>query len=267
MFTSGKQKAKSGIILGLLIFIILSISIPASAAPVLQLTPFLTPTPGPDGRIIYIVQPNDTLLRISLIAGIPIDEIRGLNNLVGDSITVGQQLLLGLGGPSQLTPIAGPRPTPTEAISTPTALPGKGILCVLLYNDRNGDSVRQEDEPSIPGGAISISNLSGSVAETTKTGGGLEHTCYQDLPEGQYNISVAIPDGYNPTTVGNYVLKLNAGDETYLNFGAQENAETQAEAPTPTGSGKSPILGIVGGLLLLSGVGLGIFARRLLKGK
>jgi hypothetical protein len=267
MLRSSQSKLQIGIILGFLILVILSTGIPVAAAPVLQLTPFLTPTPGPDGRIIYIVQPNDTLLRISLIAGISIDEIRGLNNLVGDSITVGQELLLGLGGPSQLNPTAGPSPTPTEVIPTPTTLPGKGVLCVLLYNDRNGDSVRQEDEPSIPGGAISISNLSGSVAQTAKTGEGLEYTCYQDLPEGQYNISVAIPDGYNPTTVGNYVLKLNAGDETYLNFGAQENTKTQAEAPTPTGSGKSPILGIVGGLLLLSGIGLGVFARRLLKGR
>ena len=237
------------------------------AAPVLQLTPFPTPTPGPDGRIIYIVQPNDTLLRISLIAGISVDELRGLNNLVGDDITVGQELLLGLGGPSQVTPTAGPSPTPTTIVPTATSLPGKGVLCVILFDDVNGDSVRQEDEPSIPGGAISISNISGSVSETANTGSGLDHTCYQDLPEGQYNISVAIPDGYNPTTVGSYVLKLNAGDETYLNFGAQVNTETQAEAPAPTGGGKSPILGILGGILLLSGVGLGLFARQLLKGK
>ena len=38
----------------------------AQAAPAYQI-PIYTPTPGPDGRIIYIVKANDTLLGISLI--------------------------------------------------------------------------------------------------------------------------------------------------------------------------------------------------------
>jgi len=245
----------------------LSMRLPVQAAQQYQLTPFPTPTPGPDGRILYIVQPGDTLLRVSLIAGISIDELRGLNNIIGDNIIVGQELLLGLGGPSQVIPTAGPSPTPTEIIPTPTGLPGSGIICVLLYNDINGDAIRQESEASIPGGAISLSDLAGSLAETVDTGSGLDYTCFEELPEGKYNISVAIPDGYNPTTIGNYLLTLIAGDETYLNFGAQENTETIVEAPTPTGSGKSPLLGLIGGLLLILGIGLGLFARRLLRGQ
>ena len=42
---------------------------PAYAAPALQLTEFPTPTPGPDGRIIYIVQDGDTLWRIAAVKG------------------------------------------------------------------------------------------------------------------------------------------------------------------------------------------------------
>lgn len=165
-----------------------------------------------------------------------------------------------------MTPTPGPSPTPTELIPTPTALPGAGNLCVILYNDRNGDSIRQEDEPSIPGGAININNRSGSVSESVTTPDGLDHSCFEGLLEGEFTISVAIPDGYNPTTVSNYVLLLKAGDETYLDFGAQENLQTEAEAPTPTGSGKSPILGIAGGLILAVGLGLALFAGRLMKG-
>lgn len=238
----------------------------AAAAPHFQATPFPTPTPGPDGRIIYIVQPNDTLLRISLISGVSVDELRGLNNLIGDDIIVGQELLLGLGGPSQVTPTPGPSPTPTEVVPTPTPQPGTGILCILLYNDRNGDSIRQEQEPSIPQGAISINNLSGSVSLSVTTADSLDPSCFEDLPEGDYTISVAIPDGYNPTTVSTYAVELGAGDETYVDFGAQENTQTQVEAPTPTGSGRSPVLGIAGGLILVIGLALAIFAGRLFKG-
>lgn len=241
---------------------------PVQAAPSFQLTPFPTPTPGSDGRILYIVQPGDTLLRISLISGVPVDELRGLNNLVGENLTAGQELLLGLGGPSAVTPTVGPSPTPTEIIPTPTVLPGFGTLCVLLYNDINGDALRQEDEPSIPGGAISINNRLGSVSETAETVSGLDPMCYEDLPEGEYTVSVAIPTGYNATTVGNYELVLEAGDETYLDFGAQANSETLAEEPTsPSGPSRSPILGVIGGLFLLAGLAFAVFGARMLKGK
>jgi len=240
---------------------------PALAAPLLQMTPFPTPTPGPDGRIIYIVQDGDTLLRISLISGVKVDEIRGLNSLTGDNIVVGQQLLLGLGGPSQTTPTAGPSPTPTPLLPTPSRVPGLGNLCVILYNDLNGDSIRQQEEPSIPGGAISVNNRSGSVTETVPSEAGVDPHCFTDLPEGEYTISVAIPEGYNPTTITSYILRLNAGDETYIDFGAQANSETVAEAPIPTGSGRSPLLGVIGGLFLLAGVGVAVFAVRLMRGK
>lgn len=238
----------------------------AAAAPHLQATPFPTPTPGPDGRIVYIVQTNDTLLRISLISGVSVEELRGLNNLTGDDIIVGQELLLGLGGPSQVTPTPGPSPTPTELVPTPTPQPGTGILCILLYNDRNGDSIRQADEPSIPQGAISINNLSGSVSLSVTTAEGLDPSCFEDLPEGKFTISVAIPDGYNPTTISTYSVDLGAGDETYVDFGAQENTQTQIEAPAPTGSGRSPVLGIAGGVILILGLALALFAGRLIKG-
>jgi hypothetical protein len=239
----------------------------ALAAPLFQLTPFPTPTPGPDGRIVYKVQEGDTLLRIALIAGITVDELRGLNELTGDNIFVGQDLLLGLAGPSQVTPTAGPSPTPTPLLPTPSPLPGLANLCVILYDDVNGDSLRQEEEASIPGGAISVNNRSGSVTENTETGSGLDPFCFEDLPEGEYTISVAIPEGYNPTTVTNYALRLNAGDETFIDFGAQANTEAAVEAPTPAGSGRSPLLGIIGGLFLLAGAGLAVFASRLMRSK
>lgn len=239
---------------------------PARAAPTYQLTPFPTPTPGPDGRIIYIVQPNDTLLRISLIAGISVDELRGLNNLTGENIVVGQELLLGLGGPSQVTPTPGPSPTPTIVVPTPTTQPGNGILCVLLYLDQNGDSIRQEEEPSIAGSAISITGQSGQVSLTETTKSGLEAQCFEDLPQDSYTVSVAVPDGYNPTTESSYILDLNAGDVSYLDFGAQPNSETQVEMPeTPAEGGRSPLFGILGALFLLVGAGLALFAGRYLR--
>ena len=258
----------AGILLGLATFILtIPSTISSAAAPALQLTPFPTPTPGPDGRILYVVQPGDTLLRISLIAGVPLDELRGLNNLTGDTIIVGQELLLGLGGPSQVTPTPGPSPTPTPLLPTPSPEAGYGSLCILLFEDRNGDSIRQEAESSIPNGAVSVVNRSGSVSLTNNTTSSLEHECYPDLPEGEYSITVAIPEGYNSTTPSNIAVELEAGDITYLSFGAQKNFETEAESPAAASAeGRSPTWGIIGGLFLLAGAGLALFAGRLLKG-
>jgi hypothetical protein len=265
------------LVVGFLLFLVVSIGIlalsaPTLAAPLAQLTPFPTPTPGSDGRIMYIVQSGDSLWRISAVTGIPLDELRALNNLgTNDVITPGQALLLGLGGPAYVAPTQGPAPTPTSELPTPTPGIGTGTLCVLLFDDINGDAIRQEEEPSLPGGAISVNDRFGDVSITavTPSGGISENlfpepseigfTCFEELEKGEYNVTVAIPDGYNATTPLSYVVALSAADEALLNFGAQPNTETLSKAPAPVGVGKSPILGILGVILFVFGIGLGIY--------
>jgi len=259
------KRLQAGLGLVVLGLLLLAWGIPAAAAPLKQLTPFPTPTPGPDGRILYRVQEGDTLLRISLISGVPLEELRGLNNLTGDNIIVGQELLLGLGGPTQVTPTPGPSPTPTTALPSPSPIPGLGNLCILLYNDVNGNSMAEDGETIIPAGAISVNNRSGSVSLTAETTAGEEPQCFNELPEGEYSISVAIPEGYNPTTRTSFSLVLKAGDNTFLDFGAQVNSVAEVVAPAVTESGRSPWIGVIGGLFLLAGIVLAIFAGRMLK--
>ena len=262
----------------MLILFVYSHSYRTLAAPQAQLTVFPTPTPGPDGKIIYIVQPMDTLWRISAITGVKIETIRELNNLgVNDTIMPGDRLLLGYAGPSGGAPTAGPIATQAFVTPTPTSPPGWGILCVLLYNDLNGDSMRQETEPSIPGGEINVSNRSGTVSLTEQTSSGGTDTsifnptpqergysCFDQLLQGEYLVSVAAPEGYNRTTVLNQTLRLEAGQTTLVAFGAQANSELVAEtALIPESPRKSPLMGIVGGVLLAAGIGLGVYATLL----
>jgi hypothetical protein len=261
-----------------LILLISSQSYQTAAAPQAQLTVFPTPTPGPDGKIIYIIQPNDTLWRISAITGVKIETIRELNNLgVNDAIIPGDRLLLGYAGPSGVAPTAGLIPTQPNLTPSPTASPGWGILCVLLYNDLNGDSMRQETEPSIPEGEISVSNQLGSVSLTAQTpSGGIDttiinptpqergYTCFDQLLQGEYLVSAAAPEGYNRTTTLNQTLRLEAGQTTLLAFGAQANSELEAQtAIIPESPRKSPIMGIIGGALLAAGIILGVYAALL----
>jgi hypothetical protein len=267
-----------GIVLFLLIALVSSTSYRTLAAPQAQLTVFPTPTPGPDGKIIYIVQPDDTLWRISAITGVKIETIRDLNKLgVNDAITPGQKLLIGYAGPAGNVSTQGPLPTMIPATPSPTSPPGWGILCVLLYDDLNGDSMREESEPSIPGGEISVSNRLGTVSLTGETpSGGVAtnivnptpqergYTCFDQLVQGEYLISVAAPQGYNRTTSLNTTLKLEAGQTTQIAFGAQANSELEAQtAIIPEAPRKSPLIGILGGIFLLGGIVLGIYAALL----
>ena len=55
-----------------------------------------TPTPQPDGRIIYIVQTGDTLVSIGVRFGFTLDELYAVSGLNADSLlTVGQEIELG----------------------------------------------------------------------------------------------------------------------------------------------------------------------------
>jgi hypothetical protein len=269
-------------LIGAFVFLIISfvsfVGYPTLAAPQAQLTVFPTPTPGPDGKIIYIVQPNDTLWRISAITGVKIETIRQLNNLgANDAILPGQKLLIGYAGPSGNAPTAGVLPTLPAMTPSPTPPPGTGTLCVLLYNDLNGDSMREETEPSIPGGQVSVGNRLGTISLTGETpSGGVAvnianptpqergYICFDHLLQGEYLISVAAPEGYNRTTSLNTTLNLEAGQTTQIAFGAQANSELEAQtAIIPESPRKSPLVGIVGGTLLLVGVALGIYAALL----
>ncbi len=259
-------------LLGLLILGGLAFSLlggaPAYAAPHPQLTSFPTPTPGSDGRIIYIVQEGDTLWRIAAIAGIEVVDLRDLNNLNPDDVVFpGMQLILGLGGPAVQQQTAVPAATEAPAQPTVTPAPGNGTLCVLLFEDVNGDSMRQEEEVSLEGGAINISNRDGSVSITLDTPAhdpaseNLDYLCSEGLQEGDYNVSVAIPEGYNPTTALNSAVELQAGDITYLPFGAQAGSVVIEEAASaPEASGSNTLLGVIGLILLLGGVGIGVYS-------
>jgi hypothetical protein len=250
-----------------LFVLLIGLSLPVQAAPLFQLTSFPTPTADADGKIFYIVQEGDTLWRISAITGVSVDQLRALNKLgLDQAIVQGQKLLIGMGGPASATLApGGSQPTVTAIAPTATPRPGWGILCVLLYDDKNGDAVRQLDESAIAGGAVSVSNASGSVSKTGETTGSVPGVCFEEIPEGEYNVSVALPDGYNPTTYTTRAVTVSSGDQRKMNFGAQPNlvkAEEIRVIPSPSAppSKKTPILGILGGAILFVGLGLGIYA-------
>jgi hypothetical protein len=246
----------------LTLFLLASISLTAQASGPGQLPQFSTPTPGADGNIIYIVQAGETCTRISLLTGVPVDQLRTLNRLDENcTLSVGQQLKIGVGGPSGgVTPTAETAVTATPAQASPTPALGEAIVCVLLYDDLNGDALRQETEVVIPNGAISVTGTSGQFSQTANTVAGTDPICFEKVIQGTYNISVAAPAGYNPTTQINYELEIKPGEQIYVDFGAQKSGQAQAEDPAATQPETNNWLGIIGGILLVAGLGLGLYA-------
>jgi hypothetical protein len=131
----------------------------------------------------------------------------------------------------------------------------------MLYNDVNGNAVHEDVEPVMAGGAVSVSDRAGSVSQTGSTLDSVDTPLCLDIPEGEYNISMAIPGGFNGTTLLNQVLKVQAGETAVLEFGAQVSSRIAGETveqPTPPVENNLP-LAILGGVLLVLGIGLGVY--------
>lgn len=248
------------------ILLVLGISLPVAAAPLPQGA--VTNTPQPDGRILYIVQEGDTCSLVALKHGIGVAQLRQFNSRLDENctLTIGQQVVVGLA--QQAGPTAGPAPTLPPPTPTATPVSGTTEVCVLLFNDANGDALRQETEMGVDGGAVSLTNLNGSYSETQNTSSAADpetlepvRACFEDVPGGEYNVSVAVPDDFNPTMLLSYNLTVKAGDRASIDFGAQSKT-TDSQPAEEQGGGRSSVLGIFGILLLLGGVGLGYYAYR-----
>lgn len=222
---------------------------------------YYTPTPQADGRIIYTVKANDTCISIALLNGITEDELRNLNNLQGDDclyLQEGQQLLIGV----LEKPTATAEALQTTLQPTPTPIKGNGTICIYLFNDENGNAMAEDTELPLAGGAVSVRDRLSIVNLTGTTDDSGEPICFEDIPEGDYDLSVAIPEGYNPTTVLNYTLTLLPGDVSIVDFGAQPSSG----AVHIFGDEKPSILmGLLGILFIGAGVGLWFYIRKLPK--
>ncbi len=243
------------------------LTLPAGAgradAPLAQApTPFLTPTPNANGEIIYTVAEGDTAWRIAAIAGITLEELYALNGLQPtDFITPGLQLLLGTGGPPAPTaPPEGAAP-PTEIPVTPTPSSGTGDICVLLFVDQNGDARMATTELPLANGQVSVADASGMLVGEHTTTDAIEGHCFTELENGDYNVSAAVPEDFNPTTALNLPVRLAPGEIKFVEFGAQPSAAIGGGIEGGGGT-RSTLLGILGVVLLFAAGGLGYYASR-----
>jgi len=240
------------------LFIAVLVLIPTTASAPIPQAVIATPTPQADGRIIYIVKDGDICVWIWSLMNITEQELREFNNLEGDAcefLIPGTELIVGY------APENTPVPT-LQATLAPTATPfkGNGSVCIYLFHDENGNALAEEEELSLAGGAVSITDRLNTVNLTGTTDDSGDPMCFSEIPEGDYNISVAIPEGYNPTTVMNYALSIGAGEISTVDFGAQPGS---GMVPVFSDEQPSPLLLGLGIFFLAAGVGLWFYVRRM----
>jgi hypothetical protein len=241
---------------------------PAQAAPQPQYTQFPTPTPGQDGRILYLVQPGDTLYWIASVTGVSVDQLRQLNNLGTDDVLIaGTYILLGLAGPVEPTSAPGGFAQPTaDALftPTPTAIVATGEICVLLYLDTNGNTIFEEGaEYGMGDGEVSVTERLGTYSEKRTTEFSFDPitpSCFEDIQPGIYLVTMALPEGFNRTTDLSATIELFPGQIAYLNFGMQPNGDTVSESSQESQQSSNQLVGVVGVTFFLAGIGAAIYA-------
>jgi hypothetical protein len=240
------------------------------------LAPFVMPTAGPDGNIVYVVQPGDTGWRIAANAGITLDQLSAFNGGININIlSVGQRLVIGQGKPSA-PPANTPAPTidpnaPTAA-PQPTAAPTEiaaantGKICSVLYEDVNGNALHEEGEAALAGGQFTLvdATTGAPVQVYTLQPGEAEH-CFDNLAPAKYTLAVAPPTGYNPTTNTNYSLEVQPGLSSNIEFGAQRGSSASGGAGNASDGLnadqrlRTALFGAAGIMLLLLAAGIAGF--------
>jgi hypothetical protein len=141
------------------------------------------------------------------------------------------------------TPTNTPTPTPVHTatptvtpIPTITPTPATGSVCVLAYDDRNGNAIRDRGEPLLSDAVVTLSDAQGTVG-TYSSNGLNEPFCFVGLQAEAYFVSEMNPPGYESTNRDSWSIALYNGARLNIEFGdrtTMEPAPTPRPTPTPS---------------------------------
>lgn len=127
------------------------------------------------------------------------------------------------------TPVNTPTPTVTPT-PTWTPTPMTGEVCVLAFDDRNGNRFRDPGEPLLPYAVFTLSDAL-HVVSTYSTNGLNEPYCFESLDPSVYFVSEMNPPGYESTSFDSWAVSLQNGATINIEFG---NRTAREPTPTPT---------------------------------
>jgi len=103
-------------------------------------------------------------------------------------------------------------------------------LCVMIYEDINGDTVQQADELSVPGGLITLTRA-GEEVDSFVTDDSPNMSCFNALEPGQYIVDASAPAGFTLLPSGRSRPNLPPGQEVNIVFAAVDSSTIDVPAP------------------------------------
>lgn len=131
------------------------------------------------------------------------------------------------------TPVATSPPAPVAEADTESSLDlasNVASLCVMIYDDANGDTTQQNDELAMPGGVITLQK-DGAEVDSFVTSDSPNPSCFTELEPGQYIVDAGAPAGYTLLPSGRSRPNLPAGQEIHIAFAAVDSDSIEAAAP------------------------------------
>ena len=122
---------------------------------------------------------------------------------------------------------ASSKPAPGGAAAGAAAPVGSGTLCVVKFNDIDGDGKQGTNEPALNGWVFTVKDANGNTVGTIGTAPGLARCI--DLPAGSYTVTETSQPGWTPTTAGGatQTVIVVAGQTTTVTFGNHQSENGQ----------------------------------------
>jgi hypothetical protein len=141
----------------------------------------------------------------------------------------------------------------TTVQAAPAAQQGTGQICVLAFEDQNGNGVRETDEPLLSGVGFTLADANG-VKGSYKSDGNSEPYCFGSLAAGAYTVQARGASGLEVTTPGQWAISLSNGAQFDVLYGARKG-DGQTAKPTTDSTPAQPSNGKMSDLVrILLGV-------------
>jgi hypothetical protein len=187
-------------------------------------------------------------------------QVKTTNGVVLDNLFL-KIVVAGEAAPPAAAVTATPQNQEPVPTATPTPMPGQ--ICVLAFNDRNGDGQQSADENPLAGVVFALADSNGPKDSYT-TDGVSEPYCFVDLQPGSYTLTAKAPGGYSGTSPKTQIVAISGGKEDFV-FGARRGGAVATPTRASSGDGNGATSGLLGGagryilagaaLLVLIGLG------------
>ena len=228
------------------------------ATVTMTIGPAIPPTANDDG---YALPPNGGTLTVSSISGLLTNDDdpdgQGLTPVLDASPAHGM-VTLNSDGSFSYTANPGTsgsdsftyhvtEGTLTSNVATVTLTAGTASVDGHVWIDSNGDGIHDAIEPEMPGVAVELLDVAGSVIATTVTDSTGYYQFTGVVAAASYQVEVVVPEGYEPTTKG---VGPPAYDSDVDGYGFTDVFYVAAAATTTTlDAGVKPAAAAVGAVI------------------